>query len=100
MIYVLVLCDDCWHPAETIIRSFKALDREKYLFDYVYAPRDVLSKRMLRDYDVIILARGNSFSAALHENVWFDPDWCEVMPSDFRNYIAEGHGFLSLHAGN
>ena len=55
---------------------------------------------MLRDYDVIILARGNSFSAALHENVWFDPDWCEVMPSDFRNYIAEGHGFLSLHAGN
>ena len=100
MIKLLVLADDCWHPAETLMRAFKGLDNTKYLFDFVCAPRDILSKRMIRDYDAVILARGNTFSSALNKNVWFDPDWCEVMPDDFGDYVAEGHGFISLHAGN
>ena len=100
MLHVLVLCDDCWHPAETVKRSFDLLNDEEFAFDYVCAPRDILSNEMIRRYDVIVLARGNSFSAALKDNVWFDPVWCEVMPEDFRRYIEEGRGFLSLHAGN
>lgn len=100
MISVLVLCDDCWHPAETVMRSLKQLDTQTFNFDYVCAPRDILSNDMIRHYDVIVLARGNTFSAALHDAPWFSSDWCEVMPEDFRRYIEEGHGFLSLHAGN
>ncbi|MBQ9409508.1 MAG: ThuA domain-containing protein [Clostridia bacterium] len=100
MLNVLVLCDDCWHPAETVQRSLNLLSKEAFCFDYVCAPRDILSNEMIRRYDVIVLARGNSFSAALKDNVWFDPKWCAVMPQDFKRYIEEGRGFLSLHAGN
>ena len=100
MIKALVLCDDCWHPAETVQRSFRLLSKKEFEFDYVCAPRDILYGEMIRRYDVIVLARGNSFSAALKDEAWFDPRWCEVMPQDFRRYVEEGHGFLSLHAGN
>ena len=100
MLNVLVLADDCWHPAETVIRSLKLISDKGFCFDYVCAPRDILSNEMIRRYDVIVLVRGNTFSPALNKNVWFDPVWCEVMPDDFRRYIEEGHGFLSLHAGN
>ncbi|MBO4367623.1 MAG: ThuA domain-containing protein [Clostridia bacterium] len=55
---------------------------------------------MIRRYDVIVPARGNSFSAALKDEVWFDPRWCEVRLQDLRRYVEEGYGFLSLHAGN
>lgn len=100
MLQVLVLCDDCWHPAETVERSLRLLPEDRFCFDYVRAPRDILSNKMIRRYEVIVLARGNSFSAALHDAPWFSPDWCEVMPEDFKKYIEEGHGFLALHAGN
>ena len=100
MLNVLVLCDDCWHPAETVMRSLNQLSKQDFALDYVCAPRDILSKAMIRQYDAIVLARGNSFSPALHDKRWFDRDWCEVMPEDFEAYVREGHGFLSLHAGN
>ena len=100
MLPILVLCDDCWHPAETVKRSFTQLPKEDFVFDYVCAPRDILSNEMIRRYEVIVLARGNTFSAALNKDPWFNPDWCEVMPEDLQRYIEEGHGFLALHAGN
>ncbi len=100
MLKTLVLCDDCWHPAETVLRAFKNVPSGRYELDYVTAPRDILSKRMLREYDVVICDRADSFSPALRDSKWFDPKWCEVMPADFEEYVSLGRGFVSLHAGN
>ena len=99
MLNVLVLCDDCWHPAETLVRAFAALDKGRYALDFVMAPRDILYDEMLYRYDVIVLARANSFSPALSSNKWFDPKWCAVMPENFRRYVESGRGYIALHAG-
>lgn len=96
---VLVICDDFWHPGEIVARGLKPLEQKGYALDVVMHARDLLYPAMLRDYEVIVNAKGNVFSPA-NKAPWFEEGVTQVMPNDFRAYIEEGHGFLALHAGN
>jgi len=97
---VLVICDDFWHPGEIISRGLKPLEKKGYELDVVMYVRDMLTKEMIREYDVIVNAKSNVFGPA-NKTPWFDETLpTMVMPNDFREYIEEGHGFIALHAGN
>ena len=97
---VLVLCDDLWHPGEVVVRGMRPLRKLGYELDVVMAPKDILTVKMLRDYEVIVNARGNAHSPGNSSAPWFEPNVTAVMPEDFRAYVEEGGGFLALHAGN
>lgn len=96
---VLVICDDLWHPAEVIRMGMSCMDNEKYQFDIVMTAKDILTPQLLREYPVVINAKGNAVTAANPEP-WFEPTVTEVGPEEFRQYVEEGGGFISLHAGN
>jgi len=97
---VLVLCDDMWHPGEVIVRGLRNLKNKGYDLDFVMACKDILTVKMLENYDVIINARGDCHSPGNHNAVWFEDGVTAVMPEDFKVYVEEGHGFIALHAGN
>lgn len=99
MLKVLVICDDFWHPGEVVVRGLRKIEKE-FDFDVVMAAKDILTDRMIRDYDVIVNAKGNAHSPANHTAPWFEPGVTAVMPENFRAYIEEGHGFIALHSGN
>lgn len=96
---ILVICDDIWHPGEVIARGLKPLEKKGYELDVVMAAKDILTKDMLRDYEVIINCKTNSHSPANASAPWFEPGVTAVMPEDFREYVEEGHGFIALHSG-
>lgn len=96
---VLVLCDDKWHPAEVVEKGMGYLDQEKYQFDFVKAAKDILTPELIREYPVVINAKGNAVTGA-NDAPWFEKTVTEVGPEEFRQYVEEGGGFISLHAGN
>lgn len=97
---VLVICGDIWHPAEVVKRGLAFLDAEDGLeVDYICDAKDMLVPEMLKEYSVIVIAKGNQGSVENH-SAWFEPGITETAPSDFLSYIREGGGLLSLHAGN
>lgn len=99
MLKVLVICDDFWHPGEVIARGLRKLEKE-FDLDIVMAAKDILTNDMIREYDVIVNAKGNAHSPANHTAPWFEENVTAVMPADFKAYIEEGRGFIALHAGN
>ena len=40
--WILVVCDDLWHPAEIIERGLNALPQDKYDFEIVKTAKDIL----------------------------------------------------------
>lgn len=98
---VLWIYDDIWHPAEVIDRGLKSFpDRwNSYEIDRVCTAKDILTPGMLKEYPVILCAKGNAINAA-NSAPWFEEGVTEVMPGDFREYIENGGGFVSLHASN
>lgn len=96
---MLMICDDIWHPVEVIKMGMAYLDQEKYQFDIVMTAKDILTPELLREYPVVINAKGNAINAA-NSAPWFEPTVTEVGPKEFREYVEEGGSFLSLHAGN
>jgi type 1 glutamine amidotransferase len=99
---VLVICGDIWHPAEVVKRGFSYLDgfsEGKAEFDYICDAKDILTEEMLKEYQVIINAKGNQ-AAVENNSPWFEEGITEVNPKEFQAYIQQGGGFLALHAGN
>lgn len=96
---VLVICDDLWHPAEVVRMGLGCMDQDKYQFDVVMTAKDILTPGLLREYPVVINAKGNAVNAANPEP-WFEPTVTEVGPAEFQEYVEAGGGFISLHAGN
>lgn len=98
---VLFIYDDIWHPLDVIERGLATFDDriKEYDFNKVITAKDILTPEFVKDYPVIISAKGNSINAA---NVapWFEPGVTEFMPSDLKAYIENGGGFFSLHASN
>lgn len=95
---VLVLCDDLWHPAEVIELGLKELacDHE---FTVIKSAKDVLTPEYIAAFPVIICCKGNVVNAA-NTAPWFEEGVTEVTPKEFRQYIENGGGFISLHSGN
>lgn len=96
---VLFICDDIWHPADVLKEGMGYMEPEEFQFDFVITAKDILTPELLREYPVIINAKGNAVNAA-NTTPWFEPGVTEVMPADLRRYVEEGGGFLSLHSGN
>lgn len=99
MLQVLLLCDDFWHPGEVITRGLRHLSGFAAL-DVVTRPKDILTVKMLDDYDVIVNARSDVHSPANKDVPWFEEGVAAVMPRDFRAWVERGGGFLALHSGN
>jgi type 1 glutamine amidotransferase len=99
MIPVLVLCDDYWHPAEVIERGFRGIKQELFSFDFVTAPKDILTPEMIKAFPVIANCKTDMINAA-NKAPWFEPGVTEVCVEEFDTYVREGGGFLSLHAAN
>lgn len=95
---LLVLCDDYWHPAEVIERGLAFLN-DTHELDFVKGPKDILTPEFIRRYDLIINAKMNELNSA-NRTPWIDNDIAEVQVKDLEEYVREGNGFLSLHAGN
>lgn len=95
---ILVLCDDYWHPAEVLKRGLAFLT-DTHELDFIQDAKDILTPAFLRRYDLVINAKMNELNAANH-TPWIDNDIAEVQVKDLKDYVEEGYGFLSLHAGN
>lgn len=98
MLDVLLLCDDLWHPAEVIESGIAPL-KKLYNFTVVKTAKDILTPEMIARYPVIICCKGNSVNSS-NTFPWFEEGVTEVCPKDFEEYVRNGGGFLSLHAGN
>ncbi len=98
-IQTLLICDDYWHPGEVIIRGLRDLNPPDIAFDIITDAKDCLTEQMLRAYQVIVNCKCNNINAS-NTHPWFDPGVTEVGPGEFRAYIEEGGGFLSVHSGN
>ena len=96
--WILVVCDDLWHPAEIIERGLNALPQDKYDFEIVKTAKDILTPEYLNNYPAVICCKGNCVNQGNSEP-WFEAGVTEVMPEDFDRYIQAGHGFLALHSG-
>lgn len=99
MIQILVLCDDVWHPVEVIKRGLSDLQDKEFHFDFVCAAKDILTPEMIRRYPVIMNCKGNAVTSA-NGAPWYEPGVTEVGAEEFAEYVKEGGGFLSVHAGN
>lgn len=95
---VLVLCDDYWHPGEVIKAGMKPLE-EEFTIDYIQDAKDMLTKKILEEYNVIVCCKSNQINGA-NQNAWFQEEVTEVMPADFESWVHQGGGLLFLHAGN
>lgn len=95
---VLVISDDTWHPAEVIEMGLAPLN-DKFDMTYIRTAKDILTPEYLRDYDVVMVCKGDCINGGNHAP-WFEEGVTEVMPRDFLRYVEEGGGFIALHAGN
>ena len=99
MIKVLVISDDYWHPGDVIERGLKPLDGEEFELDFIRTAKDILTPEFIAGYQVILNCKGNSLNAA-NRSSWFDENTAECLPNDLAQYVKNGGGFISLHAGN
>lgn len=97
---VLVVCDDLWHPGEVIARGLAPLSKEGFDLDIVMDGKDILTKDLLTEYEVMVIAKGDALTGANSQARWFEDGVTAVMPEQIREYIENGGGLLSLHAGN
>lgn len=98
MIDVLLLCDDLWHPAEVVELGIEPL-KKYYNFTVVKSAKDILTTEMIAKYPVIICCKSNAVNSS-NTFPWFEEGVTEVCPKEFKEYVANGGGFLSLHSGN
>lgn len=104
---ILVLCDDVWHPAEVIERGLVSFEKNtragakspSYKFDFVKAAKDILTPDFIQQYPLIICCKSNNVIAA-NPAPWFENTVTEVMGGEFREFVENGGGFLSIHSGN
>jgi type 1 glutamine amidotransferase len=89
----LVLCGDCWHPAETIRRGLSALDNAGFDFEFIEDGAK-WSADMMMGFPVVVLAKANMISAA-DQREWLPPASAAV----FQDFLQRGNGLMVVHAG-
>jgi type 1 glutamine amidotransferase len=90
---VLVLCDDPWHPAETVRRGLGALGGG-FSFDFFEDAAAWTAERM-KPYPVTVLAKANIISSQV-ENPWLTTETQQA----FSDYVRRGNGLVVIHAGS
>jgi uncharacterized protein len=89
----LVLCDDQWHPAQTVRRGLDALENPPVAFDFLedgskWAPA------MMKSFPLVVVAKANHICAT-NQNPWLTT----ATQGAFRDFVRAGGGLLFLHAG-
>ena len=96
---ILVLCDDMWHPAEVIERGLRDLNGSFAEFDFVRDAKDILTPEFIKEYPLIINCKSHNLTSG-NSAEWFEEGVTEVGPREFEDYVRNGGGLLSVHAGN
>lgn len=95
---ILLIADDYWHSAEMLLRGMAFLKDMDYQMDMVSDAKDIVTFELLQSYDEIIIAKGNSITAA-NQHAWFDDGTTVLPPSGYRKYVEDGGSLFVLHAG-
>lgn len=90
----LVLCNDYWHPAETIRTGLAPLSRYGFSFDWLDDAGDWSAEKMAA-YPLVVLAKANDVSNT-DQNDWMTPE----VEQAFVDYVQQGHGLLAIHSGS
>lgn len=90
---VLVLCDDKYHPAQTVRQGLAGLEKVGYELDWIEDARNWRAGQ-LSAYPVTILSKSNHTSSQ-DETPWMT----EEVQAAFVDYVRGGHGLLAIHSG-
>lgn len=89
----LVLCDDQWHPAETVRRGLCALNHSPVEFEFL-TDGNKWTPALLKNFPLVVVAKANH-NCATNQNPWLTTE----TQSTFREFVTAGGGLLLLHAG-
>jgi type 1 glutamine amidotransferase len=90
---VLVICEDAWHPAETIRRGLSPLEKQGFDFEFLEGGAK-LSAEVLRKFSVAVLAKANMISATDNRQ------WLTLnSKATVQDYLRCGGGLLIIHGG-
>jgi uncharacterized protein len=90
---VLVLCDDTWHPTETVRRGLGTLGGE-FSFEFV-EDGAAWSAEHMNEFPLTVLAKANIASSKIVQP-WLTQETQSVFP----DYVRRGGGLLVIHAGS
>ena len=90
---MLVLCDDHWHPAQTVRQGLADLEHQGMQLDFI-EDAGHWSPALMADYPVVILSKSNNVSAQ-NEATWMSPE----VEAAFQAYVRQGKSLLAIHSG-
>ena len=97
--HILLICDDLWHPGETVRFGLNFLTGQGHTLQTVMDPKDIVTPEMLRQFDAVIIAKGDCLNAANSQAPWFEEAVTWVSPQGYEKYVREGGAILFMHAG-
>jgi len=89
----LVLCEDQWHPVETVRRGLGTLSGQEFEFEFL-ADGSRWSSSAMKSFPLVILAKANHICAS-NQSAWLTAE----TQMAFRSFVREGGGLMLLHAG-
>jgi uncharacterized protein len=89
----LVLCDDQWHPVETVRRGLGALNDSPVDFEFL-EDGSKWSASLMKSFLLVIVAKANHICRT-NQNPWL----ATATQGAFRNFVGAGGGLMLLHAG-
>jgi type 1 glutamine amidotransferase len=94
MMRILVLCDDRWHPAQTVRQGLLGLESQEFAFDYIEDAADWSAAHM-DTYPLVLLSKSNNRTAG-DETPWMD----DATQAAFAAFVRRGGGLLVIHSGS
>ncbi len=98
---ILVIAGDFWHPMEVVRRGIENmhLDPAVYQFDFIEDAKDIMTKELLDESDLVVFAKANVIGS-YNTAKMFEPGNAALAVADYQNYVENGKAILSVHAGN
>ena len=90
---VLAICEDAWHPAETVRCGLALLRAGGFEVEFLEDGVKNLAE-ILPDFSIVLLARANVVSAA-DSRPWLEPDSVAAL----QEHLQRGNGLVAIHAG-
>lgn len=90
---VLLICDDFYHPGQTVINGLKPLE-DNGIHLHVIVDGAVVSSEQLHNYDTVIISKMDERTAE-DKTPWLNKE----IQQSLMNYVRHGGGLLMLHSG-
>jgi type 1 glutamine amidotransferase len=91
--YVLLICDDYWHPGQVVIDGVAPLSQQGFQFDIITNAND-FSPEKLSQYPVVLLSKCDEVSKEDRQ-----PWKTEAVQRSFVDYVEGGGGLIVIHTG-